>query len=90
MQVAELAKQRAVSIVGLYEAEPEIAALNEDAQTAPRAMADKLISNGCTKCNLFVVKTAQTLLITSERTRAVFVGIDQLLICRWTMTSSAS
>lgn len=46
-----------MSIVGLYEAEPQVAPLNEDAQNATRAMADKLISNGCDKCNLFVVRS---------------------------------
>lgn len=90
IQVAELAKQQAVSIVGLYEAEPQVAALNEDAQTAPRAMADKLISNGCTQCNLFVVKTVQTFLIAPERTRELFIGVDQLLIYRWTTPSLES
>lgn len=56
--------------MGLYEAEPQVAALNEDAHSAPRAMADKLISNGCDKCNLFVVWTA----------RAFYARID-LLSC---------
>eukprot|EP00892_Ulva_mutabilis_P001387 jgi/Ulvmu1/11249/UM073_0021.1 len=58
-QVVELAKQRALSLVGFYEAEPQVSALNEDAQSAPRAMAEKLVSNGCNKCNLFVMDNAK-------------------------------